>query len=168
MRFPFSTLCVLLLAGCCAPTAQLKERERGVITATNHLHVRTTSYTGKYNGIGERLHHGPVVSAASDWSQFPLGTRFRICGETKRTFVIDDYGSALAGTRTIDLCAACTREMHQWGARWVDIEVLEWGSARRSLEVLSPREHAWYVRIMTAALRRQAGGIPQQFHRVKE
>ena len=42
------------------------------------------------------------MSAAADWSRFPLGTRFQIVG-TQDRYVIDDYGGALVGTNTIDL-----------------------------------------------------------------
>lgn len=138
------------------------------MTVTNTLHVKTTAYTGRCNALGARLKHGPVVSAAADWSKFPLGTRFRIVGDSQQTYEIDDYGPALVGTRTIDLCAASGGEMNRWGVRWVDIDVLEWGSPRRSLEVLTPREDNRTVRRMAVALRHQTGGVPQQFHRVEE
>jgi len=71
------------------------------------------------------------------------------------------------GTRTIDLCMPNNRSMYVWGVRTVEIEIQEWGSPRRSLEVLSPRERAWYVRRMTTALRKQSQGIPKQFHKVE-
>jgi 3D (Asp-Asp-Asp) domain-containing protein len=127
--------------------------------------VKTTAYTGKRNGIGKPLQHGPITSAAADWSEFPLGTRFRIV-ESGKNFIIDDYGSAMVGTRTIDLCMPSTRAMSAWGVRTVNIEIQEWGSARRSLEVLSPRERTWYVRRMTNSLRKQSQGIPKKFHKV--
>ena len=45
--------------------------------------VRTTAYThtekgGRRNALGTYLSGRHVQSAASDWSRFPLGTRFRI------------------------------------------------------------------------------------------
>ena len=47
--------------------------------------VRTTAYThtesgGAHNAVGAHLSGCHVMSAASDWSRFPLGTRFRIAG----------------------------------------------------------------------------------------
>jgi 3D (Asp-Asp-Asp) domain-containing protein len=152
----------LLLGGCAADYGVLSQQG---LTAANRLMVRTTAYTGRRNAIGQRLQFGKVISAASDWSQFPVGTRFRI-RQTGQQYVIDDYGSALVGTRTIDLAMPNDRAMHQWGVRQVEIEVLEWGSPRRSLEILTPREHVGIVRRMVAALRKQAGGMPQQFHRL--
>ena len=128
-------------------------------------HVKTTAYTGKRNAIGQRLQHGPVTSAAADWSEFPLGTRFRLLCNGK-DYIIDDYGSAMVGTRTIDLCMPSTAAMNAWGVRNVEIEIQEWGSPRRSLEVLSPREKSRYVRRMSDALRRQSHGIPKTFHKV--
>ena len=157
-------LCLALaLAGCAQPS--LRGRFRGTMTATNVLQVRTTAYTGTRNAIGSRLSHGAVTSAASDWSEFPVGTRFRL-RETGQVYVIDDYGSALIGTRTIDLCMPSNRAMHAWGVRHVTIDVLEWGSPRRSLEVLTPRNNHM-ARRMLVALRRQTQGIPEKMHKMK-
>ena len=118
--------------------------------------VRTTAYThteagGRRNAIGTRLSGKNVMSAASDWSRWPLGTKFRIVG-TDDVFQIDDYGSALIGTGTIDLYKTNRLAMKKWGVRSVDIEVLEWGSTQRSLEVLAPRKSNRRVRAMILAL----------------
>ena len=93
------------------------------------------------------------MSAASDWSRWPLGTKFRIVG-TEDVFKIDDYGSALIGTGTIDLYKTNRLAMRKWGVRSVDIDVLEWGSPKRSLEVLAPRKRDRRVRAMIIALSR--------------
>lgn len=136
------------------------------MTVSNLLHVKTTAYTGSRNAVNGCLSHGKITSAASDWSQFPLGTRFRV-RSTGQIYEIDDYGSALIGTRTIDLCMTGRSAMNAWGVRWVDIDVLEWGSPRRSLEVLAPREGSRIVRRMCVALRHQTNGIPEKFHKIK-
>ncbi len=111
--------------------------------------VRTTAYTygvaenGAYptsNAVGGRLKTGNVKSAAADWSRWPLGTRFRIV-ETSQEYVVDDYGSAMVGTGTIDLFKASSREMDRWGVRHVTIEIIEWGSPEKSLEILSSRKN---------------------------
>jgi len=158
----FLTGIVFSLAGCVqsGPGLLSSTPQQGQI-----YRVKTTAYTGKRNAIGQRLQLGPVTSAAADWSEFPLGTRFRVV-ESGKNYIIDDYGSAMVGTRTIDLCMPSNRAMNAWGVRRVDIEILEWGSPRRSLEVLSPREKAGYVRRMLASLRRQSQGIPKTFHKV--
>src|SRR5438477_3904950 len=91
------------------------------------------------------------MSAASDWSRFPLGTRFRICG-TGEEYIIDDYGTALVGTNTIDLYKPTKLEMKRWGVRVVDIDVLQWGSEQKSLEVLGPRAKHPQVHSMLTAL----------------
>ena len=120
--------------------------------------VRTTAYThteagGRNNAVGTRLSGKNVMSAASDWSRWPLGTKFRIVG-TDDVFKIDDYGSALIGTGTIDLYKTNRLAMRKWGVRSVDIDVLEWGSPKRSLEVLAPRKSDRQVRAMILALSR--------------
>jgi len=73
--------------------------------------VRTTSYShmenekgavGRKNCQGGILKYGSVRSAASDWSVYPVGTKFRVKGLSE-IFIIDDFGSALVGTNTIDI-----------------------------------------------------------------
>ncbi len=121
--------------------------------------VRTTAYThteagGSRNAIGTKLSGKNVMSAAADWSRWPLGTKFRVV-DTDEIFEIDDYGSALIGTGTIDLYKTNRLAMRQWGVRAVDIEVLEWGSRARSLEVLTPRKRNRRVQAMIVALSRE-------------
>jgi 3D (Asp-Asp-Asp) domain-containing protein len=124
--------------------------------------VRTTAYSrgedgGCRNAIGSRLSHRKCCSAASDWSRFPLGTHFRIVG-TKDEYIIDDYGSALVGTDTIDLYKPTKLEMKRWGVRHVDIDVLEWGSQEKSLKVLTPRAKHRQVKRMIVALQKKTSG----------
>ncbi len=118
--------------------------------------VRTTAYcqhegSGSKNAIGRRLAGAGIKSAASDWSRYPLGTRFRIAG-TNDEYIIDDYGGALVGTNTIDLYKPSKLEMRRWGVRHVDIEVLRWGSEDESLRVLRPRKGTRLARRMIASI----------------
>lgn len=127
--------------------------------------IRTTAYSrgesgGKNNAVDARLSHKECLSAASDWSRFPLGTRFRIVG-TKDEYIIDDYGTALVGTNTIDLYKHTRLEMRRWGVRHVDIDILEWGSEEKSLKVLTPRAKHKIVKRMIVALQRKTSGRPQ-------
>ena len=125
-------------------------------------HVRTTAYThheggsGVHNALGEYLSGRHVMSAASDWSRYPLGTRFRLA-DTNEEYVIDDYGGALVGTDTIDLYKPSRLEMKNWGVRYVDIDVLQWGSEEQSLKVLQPRCKHHCARQMVAALQKKKG-----------
>lgn len=120
--------------------------------------VRTTAYThteagGRRTAMDTMLRFGgPVCSAASDWSWMPLGTRFKML-ETGRTYVIEDYGSALVGRQTVDLYMPTRRAMNKWGVRQVNIEILEWGSPAMSLKILEPRQRHGHVRRMVTALR---------------
>jgi len=122
--------------------------------------VRTTAYThleggsGQRNALGEYLSGRRVMSAASDWSKYPLGTRFRIA-DTNEEYVIDDYGNALIGTDTIDLYKPSRLEMKQWGVRHVDIDILQWGSEEQSLKVLAPRCKHSCVQKMVASLQQK-------------
>ena len=122
--------------------------------------VRTTAYTrssqGKAkNANGSQLRSGDLNSAAADWSRFPLGTKFNICG-TRQIYVVDDYGPALVGTNTIDLYMPSHHEMNHWGVRKVTIEIIEPGSYERSLALLKPRKNVPYVRRMVKVLQQKA------------
>ena len=124
--------------------------------------VRTTAYThyeggiGAHNAVGTYLSGRHVLSAASDWSRYPLGTRFRLV-ETSEEYVIDDYGNALVGTDTIDLYKTTRSDVSKWGVRYVDIDILQWGSEEESLKVLAPRCKHNCVRKMVAALEKKKG-----------
>jgi 3D (Asp-Asp-Asp) domain-containing protein len=127
------------------------------------MQVRTTAYTrgegsGSHNAIGKYLSGRHVRSAASDWSRFPLGTRFRIVGATEE-YIIDDYGTALVGTNTIDLYKPSRLEMKRWGVRHVNIDVLQWGSREESLKVLAPRSKHRIVRKMMVALQKKSSSV---------
>jgi 3D (Asp-Asp-Asp) domain-containing protein len=149
-------LCAALITGGCATNQRC---EKSTPNACKRK-VRTTAYThtepgGSNNAVGSRLNCGKVKSAASDWSRFPFGTKFKILstGEVRQ---IDDYGSALVGTNTIDLYKTSRLSMRNWGVRTVDIEILEWGSPARSLQILEPRARNRHVREMIADLREQS------------
>jgi 3D (Asp-Asp-Asp) domain-containing protein len=124
--------------------------------------VRTTAYThyeggsGAHNAVGTYLSGRHVLSAASDWSRYPLGTRFRLV-DTSEEYVIDDYGNALVGTDTIDLYKNSRSEVRNWGVRYLDIDILQWGSDEESLKVLNPRRKHNCVRKMVAALEKKKG-----------
>jgi 3D (Asp-Asp-Asp) domain-containing protein len=151
-----------ILVGC-AEQPVVQKPLAAVEAANSHLgrmsNVRTTAYTrseegGRKNALGTYLSGRHVMSAAADWSHFPLGTRFRICS-TGEEYIIDDYGSALVGTSTIDLYKPTKLEMKRWGVRNVDIDILQWGSEEKSLQVLGPRRKHAHVQKMVASLQKK-------------
>jgi len=129
--------------------------------------VRTTAYTcseadhlqyGSKNATGTPLKYGSRVrSAAADWSVYPVGTVFKIKG-MNQLFVIDDYGSALTGTGTIDIYTPTKSHMNTWGRRNVEISIVQWGSYERSAELLSKRTHHSHCRQMHTAIQHRIGG----------
>jgi 3D (Asp-Asp-Asp) domain-containing protein len=160
-------LTIVLAVGCvlvgCAEQSVVQKPLATVEAANSHLgrmsNVRTTAYTrvekgGRKNALGAYLSGHHVMSAASDWSRFPLGTRFRIAS-TREEYIIDDYGAALVGTSTIDLYKPTKLEMKRWGVRNVDIDILQWGSDEQSLKVLGPRAKHVTVRRMIAGLQKK-------------
>jgi len=144
-----------LIVGCAT------QSKSNLSSARRIPNVRTTAYThsegsGCRNALDCGLSGAHVMSAASDWSRFPLGTRFRIA-DTNEEYIIDDYGTALIGTDTIDLYKLSRLEMKNWGVRHVDIDILQWGSEEQSLKVLAPRCKHHCVRQMVAALEKKRG-----------
>lgn len=156
------------------PSASTIESARDLRQAVaNEFVVKTTAYThlesdhlqyGKKTAYGDYLKFGDIRSAAADWSRYPVGTRFRIKGMPYE-YVVDDYGSALVGTDTIDLYKPDHSHMNQWGARDVGIEVLEWGSFEESKRILEGRKHkvgAEHVRKMLRSIEEKIEKIPEQ------
>src|SRR5438045_6522728 len=132
-------------ASCESPgtrTTQGPQMRPATITGARRIaNVRTTAYThtergGRKNAIGARLAGANVMSAAADWSHFPLGTRFQIVGSADR-YVIDDYGGALIGTNTIDLYKTSRVAMRLWGVRHVHIDIIECSSKAQTLNDLN-------------------------------
>ena len=126
--------------------------------------VRTTAYTstesdhliyGAKNATGTQLRYTDRVrSAAADWSIYPVGTVFRIKGMTQ-LYVVDDYGSALTGTGTIDIYQPTKNMMDLWGRRNVELTIVQWGSLTRSAEILSQRTKYSHCSQMLANIVRQ-------------
>jgi len=115
--------------------------------APHIANVKTTAYTHterdhvryrRSTAAGGTLRYGATRSAAADWSVYPVGTVFKIEGD-RHLYEVDDYGSALVGTRTIDLYKPSKASMNEWGARHVNISVVKWGSPAESLSILKPR-----------------------------
>jgi len=161
---PLTVGLTLLVVGCAENAEKSKssgELNKGKVGVRKV--VRTTAYTDSESGcrgshaknaIGSRLQSGSVMSAAADWSRFPVGTKFRVV-DNSQTYVIDDYGPALIGTDTIDLYVPSRRLMNRWGVRHVTIEVLAEGSYEKSLEVLKPRQRDRSVRRMVLNIQKQ-------------
>jgi len=136
----------------------------GLRLAHRNKTVRTTAYSdmemeagGRYRNLsasGAPLKYGRVRSAAADWSKYPVGTLFRIDGQPY-LYEVDDYGSSLVGTETIDIYKPTLDSMRQWGTRNVGIKVLRWGSYAKSLDILKDRMYAPHVREMVSSISRR-------------
>ena len=154
LNLAFAGVLACFVVGCATQTKPT------LTTGRRIPQVRTTAYTdheggsGAHNAIGTYLSGRQVLSAASDWSRYPLGTRFRLA-DTNEEYVIDDYGNALVGTDTIDLYKPSRAEVRKWGVRHVDIDILQWGSEEESLKVLAPRCKHNCVKKMVVALEKK-------------
>ena len=157
----FSPLAVgLLIAGCAQRPLPKWEPP---LAKTEYQCVRTTAYFdgeadhrpyANHNALDTVLRTGRLNSAAADWARWPAGTMFRVL-QTGQTYIVDDYGWALAGRNTIDLYEPTRAQMDCWGVRRVDIQVLQWGDPRRSYETLRPRAKYRHVQRMLRELRPQ-------------
>lgn len=132
-------------------------------TAYSHLQADSLPY-GKKSAAGTDLKYGSQIrSAAADWSKYPMGTTFKIEG-LPYTYVIDDYGSALCGTETIDIYKPNLSKIDHWGVRNVPIRVLKWGSFEESARILETRthvKHAHHVRKMLSEIEKKSrSGYP--------
>ena len=151
----------------CGSTSNKSVASRGgkpVKSASRINSVRTTAYThtesdhvqyGAAAATGERLKYGRVRSAATDWSVYPVGTVFQIDGDPYM-YEVDDYGSALVGTNTIDIYKPDKAEMRNWGVRNVNIKVLRWGSFSKSLAIMRDRTKNDHVRKMVQRIERSS------------
>lgn len=155
-------LCAFFAVSCASqspPTTKSK-----VIMPSSIKAVRTTAYShtendhkkyGNKSAIGTNLvYNSQRNSAAADWSVFPVGTQFRVKGYPK-IYVIDDYGSALVGTRTIDIYRPNKKMMRLWGVRYVDIEIVKWGCYRESRAIIQDRKKYAHIRAMDEELRKK-------------
>src|SRR5256885_8109651 len=79
----------------------------------------------------------------------------RLQGDWSSDVCSSDLGTALVGTNTIDLYKPSRLEMKRWGARNVDIDILQWGSEEKSLQVLGPRMKHAQVQKMVASLQKR-------------
>ena len=145
MRTFHHILCIvaLLLVNCSSP----KKREiiNARITAYTHTENDHIKYKNKTT-IGTILKPG---ICATNWAKIPLGSKLLI---NDHIYTVEDIGSALCSTKydmpIVDLYFPNKREMRQWGVKYMDIEVLEWGDWQKSKEILAPRLKYKHCRYM--------------------
>lgn len=164
---PIHRLLLLCTLSACVSSCSSVSKKDGQALAdkSRTRRVKTTAYThnerdhlvhGTKTAAGGKLQYGEVRSAAADWSVYPVGTVFKIEGDP-HTYEVDDYGSALVGTGTIDIYKPSRAAMREYGARNVNISVIKWGSYLQSLAILKPRgTKRPYVREMIHKLEKAA------------
>lgn len=136
------------------PTYKVTHRNR-VVRTTAYSHMEgEVGAPGRLNAAGTILKYGKVRSAAADWSLYPIGTTFKIKG-LPHTYVVDDYGSALVGTNTIDIFHPTMSGMRRWGTRTAEITVVHWGSWERTTNLLRGRCRHSHCAQMFAGVQRK-------------
>ncbi len=131
------------------PTYSSGKHDKRLVRMTAYSHYEADHITyGKKSAAGSKLKFGENErSAAADWSVYPLGTRFQIKG-SPYVYIVDDYGSALVGTNTIDIYKPSMGRMNQWGTKHEEIKILEWGSFEESERILRGRRGYKHCRKM--------------------
>ena len=163
LRLPLLfALCASVIACESSPKKFVWDGRNSTVGGSHRLiyNVKTTAYThteadhipfGAKNALGTNLKYGAMRSAAADWSAFPVGTVFKIQGEPY-VYQVDDYGSALVGTRTIDLYRPSKETMNGWGSRRVNIDVIHWGSFSQSLSIMKSSKDKSHVNQMMSEI----------------
>lgn len=133
-------------------------------------YVRATAYShmekepgapGRKTAAGTTLKYGSKLrSVAADWSRLPLGTKFKIKGQPNITYLVEDYGSALVGTNTIDMFFPTLRGMNRWGTRKVTIQIIQMGSWERSARLLKGRTKYKHCAKMYYAIKKKLNAKP--------
>ena len=117
------------------------ERFRTVRATSYFVDEEDVSGLEARSALGSQLQAGLVRSAAADWSHYPVGTRFRIVGDTtEQEYVVDDFADSLIGAKAVELYMPKKRGKEAWGSRSVVIEVLNWGSFEKSLAIMKSSE----------------------------
>lgn len=149
---PFLAAVSLVSGGANPAQKPQTDADKVTVTATAYSYgVACNGSWPKRNAVGGSLKSGEVNSAAADWSKFPVGTKFRVV-ETGKVYLVDDYGSAMVGKNKVDLYMPNYSQVDRWGVRSVTLEIIEWGSPEKSLEILKPRARMGYIRRMVASL----------------
>ena len=133
---------------------QEKKATRATTTKTATRVTKTTTMRGAKPTVAVSK-SSRIGSAAADWSRWPMGTTFRLLS-TGQTYRVEDYGWALSGRNTIDLYMSNRRDMNTWGARQEPIQILRWGDAQQSLQVLQSHTDHKHIKRMVLELQGRA------------
>jgi 3D (Asp-Asp-Asp) domain-containing protein len=132
------------------PFSMQEKKATRVTTTTATTRVTKTTTRGAKRAVA--VSKTPKIgSAAADWSRWPMGTTFRLLS-TGQMYRVEDYGWALSGRNTIDLYMSNRRDMNTWGARQEPIQILHWGDAQQSLQVLQSHTDYKHIKRMVLEL----------------
>lgn len=151
------SIAIILMASGCAPLSSEKPKSLPFIATAYSSGASCNGPWGPKNAVGQPLRSGKISSAAADWSRLPLGTVFHVRA-TGKTYMVDDYGSAMVGKDKVDLFKTSYGSVYRWGVRPVTLDIVKWGCPVASLQVLRPRSKYAHVRKMVEALDEKAGG----------
>jgi 3D (Asp-Asp-Asp) domain-containing protein len=129
---------------------QERKATRATTTKTATRVTKTTTVRGAKRTVSVSK-SSRIGSAAADWSRWPMGTTFRLLS-TGQTYRVEDYGWARSGRNTIDLYMSNRRDMNTWGARQEPIQILHWGDAQQSLQVLQSHTDHKHIKRMVLEL----------------
>lgn len=156
------TATVLLLTSLSLVSCALPQKETTPVK-TKTYSIRTTAYThgesdhlkyGRKTAIGTNLKAKKTIAA--DLSVFPIGTQIKIADVI---YVVEDYGSALVKPEnvipTVDVYQPSKSQMRDWGTRFFEVEIIEWGSFEKSAKLLKDRLRYSHCRVMYSRIQKK-------------
>lgn len=129
---------VILLALCLVSCSTVEKSPKIISCKVTAYHSKEKDHL-KYKNFDATGHVlKKNYSIAADWSLFPVGTKLKF---NDFVYEVSDYGSSLINKPipVIDLYVSNKNEMEKWGARFMNLEVVEWGSFEKSAEILKDR-----------------------------
>ncbi len=143
----FAILALLMVAGC-ASRGPVGEP---YLDRTTYQKIYVTSYSGAggtpETARGTRYQSGSVSSASADWARWPVGTIFRVLA-TGDLYEVDDFTDNVVGRNEILLYKPLRSNVASSPRQFVTIEVITWGSPRKSAAILERSRSSTAKRIL--------------------
>ncbi len=123
---------------------------------TTYQKIYVSSYSGASSAPGgapvtargTRYQSGSISSASADWSRWPVGTIFRVLA-TGDLYEVDDFTDNVVGRNEILLYKPLRSNVTASARQYVTIEVITWGSPRKSATILERARSSTAKRILT-------------------
>ncbi len=142
---------MMALAGC-ASRGPVGE---AYLERTTYQKIYVSSYSGASSSPdaaavtarGTRYQSGSISSASADWSRWPVGTIFRVLA-TGDLYEVDDFTENVVGRNEMLLYKPLRPNVANSPRQYVTIEIITWGSPRKSAAILQQNRSSTAKRIL--------------------